>query len=139
MNATTDSPDHLAPPLRSARQAAQIARLALGEASSGVAVMMLDDDYWPIGTFTIADASGPSVVLSAVELLAVIAVDAPRLGRVVVVDARHGGDCQPDDLDLLLESSALLEPIGVCLIELIVLTDDMYVPIGAASGLPSQW
>jgi hypothetical protein len=84
-------------------------------------------------------AVGRSALDSVIDFIAAVAVDSPHLAKVVIVDIRACGTCEPEDLDILLEATSLFDSLGVCLLELIVLTPEMYVPVGALAGLASQW
>jgi hypothetical protein len=137
------APDNTAPrplpPLRDARQAALLARHIVTHRGNAVVVMLLDDSSWPIGNLIVDETTGLAALVNVIDLIATVAVDSPQLAKVVIVDIRAAGTCNPEDLDVLLEATHLLDTLGVCLLELIILTPQMYVPVGALAGLPSQW
>jgi hypothetical protein len=140
MTSTTSPPaDDLRPPLRDPRHAALIGRRIVGDDAQGIVVLMLDDASWPMGSFVIDDFTGGAAIVRAADVVAQVAVDTPQLARVVLVDVRTAGNLEAGDLDALLEATATLDALGVCLVELIVLTPELYVPVAAVCGLPSRW
>ena len=128
------------PVLRGPGEAAALAVELVRPSACGVVALLLDDSRWPISSVVVTSAGTPRALVEVADLIVEAAADAPQVANVVMIAVRAGSTgVEPGDLDALFEMSDAFDTLGVALIDLVVVTTDLVVPLMAAGGLGSRW